>query len=312
MANIFDSLWVEKYRPTKLDDLILTETNRSFFEKIKQEETIPRLLFAGPPGCGKTTATRIIINDILDCQYLYLNASNENGIDTIRNKVFNFAQTMSLDGKIKVVVLDEADFLSMEAQAILRNLMEDYSATTRFILTCNYPYKIIPALHSRCQDLDLTPPYEACIKRCVKILKAENVKVDEENKKKLCTLVSTYYPDLRRIINILQKSTINNVLNIIDGSNNTEFAETLFNKITKKENLVDIRKYVIENEINFNNDYHRLLKNLHDVVYKSSIDFNKKREILIHIGIAMLQHQQVLDKEINFFTMMLEISKVID
>jgi len=309
---MFNDLWCEKYRPTKLDDIILTEENRSFIQEFKNKGSIPRLLFSGPPGIGKTSLAKIIVSDILDCQYLYINASDENGIDTIRNKVFNFAQTMSFDGKIKVVILDECDGLTFDAQKILRNLMEDYSGTTRFILTCNYPYRVMPALHSRCQEIDLTPPYEECVKKCVEILKKENIKVDDENKKKLCNLISTYYPDLRRIINMLQRNTIGNILDIKDVNDNLEIATTIFTKLMQKENYETIRKYVIENEINFSNDYLRLNKSVHDVVFKTVMDFNKKREVLICLGVSQLNHEHVMDKEINFFTTMLDITKIIE
>ena len=156
----FNSLWVEKYRPKTLEDFICTEANKDIIASFKNKEEIPNLLFTGTPGLGKTTLAKIIVNDILGCQYLYINASDENGIDTIRTKVTSFAQTKSIDGKIKVIILDEADGLSIDAQRVLRNTMEEFARITRFILTANYKYRVIPALQSRCQSLELTPPLE--------------------------------------------------------------------------------------------------------------------------------------------------------
>src|SRR6476469_5737122 len=151
---MFNDLWVEKYRPKTLDELVLDSDNRTYFNSLKGKQEIPNLLFLGPPGIGKTTLSKIIVKEILNCQYLYINASDESGIDTIRNKVKSFAQTRSMDGKVKICLLDECDHLSSvnsglgntNAQAALRNLMEEYSGTTRFILTGNYRHKIIPAL----------------------------------------------------------------------------------------------------------------------------------------------------------------------
>ena len=136
---MFNNLWVEKYRPKTIDEMVLSGENRAYFNTLKDE--VPNLLFVGTPGIGKTTIAKIIVQDILKCQYLYINASDENGIDTIRSKVCGFSQTKSLDGSIKIVILDEADGITIDGQRALRNTMEEYSSFTRFILTANYKHR---------------------------------------------------------------------------------------------------------------------------------------------------------------------------
>ena len=202
----FSNIWVEKYRPKKLDDFVISEENKSIITSFIQKNEIPNLLFTGTPGIGKTSLAKILVNDILKCQYLYINASDENGIDTIRTKVTNFAQTKSIDGKIKVIILDETDGLSLDGQRALRNTMEEYSKITRFILTANYKHKIITALQSRCQSIDLVPPLTLVAKRCLFILKAEKIDIVESDKIKVAQLVKSFYPDLRKCINELQKA----------------------------------------------------------------------------------------------------------
>lgn len=310
--DIFKNIWCEKYRPSKLDDFVISPSNLAFIQEIKRKQEIPNLMMMGAPGIGKTTLSKILVNDILNCQYLYINASEENSINDIRNKVMLFAQTRSIDGKIKVVILDEADFLSSSAQAALRNIMEEYAGTTRFILTCNYPFKIIPALHSRCQELDVTPPFEGVLSKCVYILKSESVLVAPESKQSLLELVKSAYPDVRKCINRLQKSCIDCKLIISEFNNTLEIAEEVLNMLLKNINLTSIREYIINKEIDFNNDYHVLLKSIFEKIYSLDINIDKKRNAMLIISEAMYRHNQVMDTEINTFSCIISLSKCLN
>ena len=293
----FDKIWVEKYRPTKLDDLILDDKSLKIVSQFKDE--IPNLLFVGSPGTGKTTLARIIVNDILGCNYLYINASDESGIDTIRHNITNFAQTKSFDGGVKVVVLDEADGLTTQAQAALRNTMETYAKYCRFILTANYKHKIIPALQSRCQSIDLKPVVEQAAKRCFNILKQENVKVSDEQKKKFVVLVKRLFPDLRKTINEIQKSVVDGELCIDSNGSDSELLKGVFEGI--KEDSLKVRKYLIENEDRFQGDYDTLLANLLDYIYDQPIDEFKKKQLITIIADHLYKSAFVVDKEINSF-----------
>lgn len=293
----FDKIWVEKYRPVKLDDLILDDKSLRIVSQFKDE--IPNLLFVGSPGTGKTTLARIIVNDILGCNYLYINASDESGIDTIRHNITNFAQTKSFDGGVKVVVLDEADGLTSQAQAALRNTMETYAKYCRFILTANYKHKIIPALQSRCQSLDLKPVVEQAAKRCFNILKQENVKVSDEQKKKFVRLVKRLFPDLRKTINEIQKSVIDGELCIDSNGSDSELLNSVFEGI-KKDSL-KVRKYLIENEDRFQGDYDTLLANLLDYIYSQPIDEFKKKQMITITADHLYKTAFIVDKEINCF-----------
>jgi replication factor C small subunit len=293
----FDKIWVEKYRPSKLDDLILDASSLRVVSQFKDE--IPNLLFVGSPGTGKTTLARIIVNDILGCNFLYINASDESGIDTIRHNITNFAQTKSFDGNVKVVVLDEADGLTSQAQAALRNTMETYAKYCRFILTANYKHKIIPALQSRCQSIDLKPEIKQAAKRCFNILKQENVKVSDEQKVKFGQLVKRTFPDLRKTINELQKSVVDGELLIDSNGSDSELLKAITEGL-KKDSL-QVRKLLIESEDRFQGDYDTLLANLLDYLYEQPIDEFKKKQMITVIADHLYRSAFVVDKEINAF-----------
>jgi replication factor C small subunit len=308
MSYDFSNLWIERYRPHTLDDLVCTSFTKESLVSFKDKEEIPNLLFTGAAGIGKTSVAKIIVNDILECQYLYINASDENGIDTIRHKVVNFAQTMSIDGKIKVIILDECDGLSIDAQRALRNTMEEFAGITRFILTANYKYKIIPALQSRCQSFDLTPPVDLAVKRCVSILKKENITVPDDQRVKLVEFIKGTYPDLRKCINELQKFSSSGTL-VLNDTKNNKVLELIFKEV-KKKNVETLRKALIESEHTFNSDYTTLLRNLFNFIDDTETNADLKRFYLLTLSEYLYRDSFVIDKEINCYACLIQLSEI--
>ena len=305
----FSSLWCEKYRPKTVEDLCISDEMRDLLESFRQKKDIPHLLFAGKPGTGKSSIAKIIVNDILKCDYLYINSSDENGIDTVRHKIIGFSQTKSMDGNIKVVILEENDSASVEFGRALRNVMEDFAHNTRFILTANYKHKIISPIQSRCQSVNFEHNINDVAKHCAKILAKEKVKIPKEQVESFQTLIRNNFPDFRKILNELQKYSISGSLNIRDTSLPDEFVDELFDKIKNNDDL-DFREYVIKNENVFQADYHNLLKTLLNLIYTKNIDSFKKKEAIMTIGHHMDRHSFVMDVEINAFVCMVTLSKI--
>lgn len=303
------SIWFEKYRPKTLEDIVLSDENRKIIESYKKNKDINHLLFVSTPGTGKTSLAKIIVNDVLKCDYLYINASDENGIDTIRHKIIGFAQTKSFDGGIKVIILDESDSLSIESARALRNVMEEYADNTRFILTANYKHKIIPALQSRCQTLSFNHSIKDVAKHCYGILLKENILVPKEQLENLQSLVKSNFPDFRKTLNDLQKYSLNGTLNIQTSLISDEFISDIFKKIEKEE-VFDVRKFIISHEQVFQSDYHNLMKSLLNFLYNRQIDSLKKKEAILIITEYMYRHTFVMDIEINFFACLINLSKL--
>jgi replication factor C small subunit len=299
MANHYSHLWVEKYRPSSLDEVVLSEDVKEHFTNLNEDT--PHILFYGPPGTGKSTMAKVIVKSILKCQYLYINASDENGVDTIRNKVISFAQTRSLDNTKKVVILEEADGLTGDSLRILRNVMEDFEATTRFILTANYFNKIIEPIRSRCLLFKLQPDLKGVVQRCIDILKKEKISVEEQQRASLLKHIEDNFPDLRRIINDLQKFSVSGKLIIKEQTQLSDISSFIFKSLVSKTSSLEIRKKVIELEKTFSGDYQLLMKELFELIYSSNLKDNTKKALLCDLGEYMYRDNFVVDHEINFY-----------
>lgn len=302
------SIWWAKYRPKTLDDLCLPKSTR---EKITADFTseIPNLLLCGPPGTGKTTLAKILVEDVLQCDYLYINASDENGIDNIRNKVSGFAQTKSLDGGIKVVILDEADFLSASAMAALRNTTESYLEYTRFILTGNYKHKIIPAIQSRCRTIDIQPSFRDVVKRCLFILSEEKIEIPSSQKPLLLDLIKSNYPDFRKCIEALQDNCVDGKLSIGHKNDSSILYGTIMEHVSGKK-VLELRKYLIDNDELFGGDHEQLLHGLLNYIYGAVLDSGVKKAMILTVADHIYKMSAVSDKEINCFACLLSLESI--
>ena len=238
-SNNKHTLLNERYRPTTLDGYVGNEQLKTTIAKYLEQNDIQNYLFHGQAGTGKTTLAKIVINN-LDCESLYINASDERGIETIRDKVVGFASVASFK-PLKVVILDEADFLTIQAQASLRNVIETYSKSTRFILTCNFIERIIDPIQSRCQTFKIQAPTKSDVaKHLVNILETEKTSFDLEQIK---SLVNQYYPDIRKMFNTIQASTIKNTLNLDKSTlvSTSYMSDVLKELALDKPNFTNIR-----------------------------------------------------------------------
>lgn len=308
--NIFDSLWVEKYRPQTLKDLVLSPENRISFSNMIDKKEIPHLLFCGGPGTGKTTLAKILVKE-LDAIYRYINASDERGIDAVREKIVPFAQTKSIDGKLKIIILDEVDGLTGDAQRALRNIIEEYSDNLRFILTANYKNRISSPIKSRTISFEIMPPHSEVTARIVHIIKSEGVTVDSEQKLLLREEIDKNYPDIRKIINQIQKYVKDGILNIVQDVDIGVFARDVLKKMKEFKNITAVRQFIIQNETDFGSDYLTLLRGIFEEIYNMSLEESKKASALVLIGDAMYKHQFVMDPEINSFCCIIQLQKII-
>jgi len=299
--NNLKNLWCEKYRPKTLDEMVLTKDIKDYFKNV--DNLNQNILLVGNSGIGKSTLAKVIVNDILKCEYLYINASDENGIDIIRNKVCNFITSMSLDGLPKVVILDEMDGQSIQAQQALRNLMEEYYDTGFFILTANFNHKIIEPLRSRCASFHLSYGYKDYIKHIASILKKEGVGVDSNT----LTYIRDFYPDFRKCLNDLQKQKDNAGSINCKNVKLDKFVDELVTSITSKR-IHPLRKFIIENESEFSGDYIVLAKTLYYKVCEMDMNDGIKAQTLIHLNSALNENKP--DMELNFFTELINIKLI--
>ena len=293
-------LWVEKYRPQDLSTYVGNEHLKTKVERFLDDGNIPHLLLYGRAGGGKTTLAKIIVNHV-ECDYLYINASDERNIDLVRDKLKTFASSVGFK-PMKVVILDEADYLNVNsAQPALRNLMETFSAHCRFILTCNYVEKIIDPIQSRCQTYKIVPPSKKEVALHSKIiLEKEEISFDLDD---LALVVTAGYPDMRKVINELQRMSIDGKLSVDkDGMIHNEFKLQFLDAIRNGESLGTIRKMVADS--NFT-EYTELYRLLYDEV--ESFGVEKMPEIIADISKGSYQDVLVVDKEINFIATVSQI-----
>jgi len=286
------TLLVEKYRSKTLDDYVGNEHIKKTINQYISQNDIQNLIFYGPAGTGKTTLAKLIVNN-LNCDHLYINASDERGIETIRDKVSGFASSASFK-PLKVVILDEADFLTIQAQASLRNVIETFSRSTRFIMTCNYVERIIDPLQSRCQVLKVIPPSKGDVaKHIAWILEEENTSFELQDIK---TITNQFYPDLRKCLNTAQLSTQDNKL-VIDKSVlvSSNYMTSILKELSNaKPKWREIRQIIANANVS---DFEELYRYLYDNanVYASG----REGMVAIYINEYSYQSNFRIDKEIN-------------
>ena len=305
--NINHSLWVEKYRPIKLEDYVGNEHLKTKVEAYIEKNDIPHLLLYGKAGTGKTTLAKLIVKSI-DCDYMIINASDERNVDTIRDKVRGFASSMGFK-KWKVVVLDEVDYMSYLAQPMLRNIMETFSAHCRFILTCNYVEKVIEPIQSRCQTFQIIPPTKKDVAvQMSKILKAEDIEFDPKD---LVPIIDSSYPDIRKVINTCQMNSHKgklkvDVQNLLDNDYKVKILDILKSSDDKRNKYMKIRQALIDSKVT---DFTDLFTLLYDKVDDYAGD-NTSNVILL-LADGQFKHFSAIDKEIPTAATLIQILNVI-
>ena len=306
MEKLEHSLWVEKYRPTSLETYIGNEHLKSKVSVYLESGDLPHLLLYGKAGTGKTTLAKLLVNNI-ECDYMYINASDENSVDTVRNKVRGFASTMGFKD-YKIIILDECDYITPNAQAALRNLMETFSKHCRFILTCNFVERIIDPIQSRCQSFQVIPPSKKEVALHIhNILNEEGVasKMDD-----VAGLVNAGYPDIRRVINSFQRQCVDGMLvvdkqSLVESDYKMKLLEIIKTQ-NKKDAFKGVRKLLADSQVT---DFAELYKLMYDEV--DSYGTGHIAECILIIAKYQLSDSQVVDKEINAMAMIIELLGVI-
>ena len=286
------TLWIEKYRSQTLEQYIGNDAIKARIADCIAKNDIPHFIFAGSAGTGKTTLAKLIVKNI-QCDYLYINASDENGIDTIRDKVKGFASTASFQ-PLKIVILDEADFLTQPAQAALRNLIEEYAAYTRFILTCNYVERLIEPLQSRCELHMLKPPTKGAVAKhiCTNVLDVEGITYEMSD---IAQIVNLFYPDVRSIIKTLQQNVRDNKLTITTIDDN--WCKPLVEILKKRDSKAwyQVRQLVADSQVDdFQTAYRYMFDNL------SEFSYGNDAQLSVILDDFIWRAGVVPDKEINF------------
>lgn len=309
MFNPSHTIWNEKYRPQTLDTYVGNDTVKATFQQYIDTNDVPHLLLYGDAGSGKTTLAKIVANTIAKDNYIYINASDENSVDTVRDKIKQFASSIGFGG-LKLIILDECDYMTPNAQAALRNVIETFSKTTRFILTCNYVDKIIDPIQSRCQIFNIVPPSKKEVaSHLVKILDGENVKYEKDN---LVTIINQSYPDIRRVINTTQRCVIGGVLKLdettlVEHNYLSSILDILKSSKSKKEKFDGIRQLLADNHVR---DFNQMFRYLYDNVDSFANGFVST--IILIIAEAQYKDSFVVDHEINAMAMFIQIIMEID
>lgn len=299
-------LWPEKYRPRKMEEFIGSDFVKDAAKLAVERGQIPHMILKGPHGVGKTSLAKLLIR-LIPCDYLYINASNENSVDTVREKIMDFVMSMSFK-PVKIILLDEADRLTSEAQSTLKNIMEEYSSNNRFIMTTNYAEKLEGPIVSRCQvfEIKALAKGELALKLS-DILKAEGIKYDPKD---IVFIVNTYYPDFRKMLVFSQQCSIKGTLVLpAEASDTTDMKEKLVALLKEAKSVAafkDIRQMVAD--ANFSS-YDEVYKYL----YEHVSDFSKGKDvdIILEIAESMYQSALVFEKEITFVAAMLRILRIL-
>ena len=302
-----DFLWVEQYRPKTIDDCILPDSLKTLFKSFIKKGELSNMLFSGTPGIGKTTVAKALCEE-MNCDWIMINGSEEGGIDVLRNKIKNFASTVSLSGGKKVVILDEADYLNPQStQPAMRGFVEEFHKNCRFILTCNFKNRIIEPLHSRFSNIEfkISPKDKPKLasklfERTISILKENNV---DYNDKVLAQLVKKHFPDFRKVINELQRYSVSGSIDsgILTNITNENLKSLM--KLLKEKDFTETRKWVTQN---LDNDPVRIFRSIYDNLYD-----NLQPETIPHAVLILADYQYksafVADQEINFTACLTEI-----
>ena len=300
-------LWVEKYRPQKIEDCILPSELKQTFQQFVDNGECPNLLLSGSAGCGKTTVAKAMLEQ-LGCTYMMINGSEESGIDVLRNKIKNFASTVSMDGKRKYVILDEADYLNPQStQPALRGFMEEFSKNCGFILTCNFRNRIIEPLHSRCSTVEFLIPTEErpklagqFMKRVQTILKDEGI---NSNDKVVAKLIEMFFPDWRKVLNELQRYGASGEIDAGILVNISENSVKELISFLKNKEFTNVRRWIVNN---LDNDPARIYRRLYDSLY-DNLDNSTIPHAVIILADYSYKSAFVADQEINLLACMTEI-----
>jgi len=305
-----DFLWVEKYRPKTIEECVLPDALKQTLSEFISKGDIPNLILSGGPGVGKTTAAKAMLDE-LGLTYMFVNGSEESGIDVLRTKIKNFASTVSLEGGRKYIILDEADYLNPQStQPALRGFMEEFHKNCGFILTCNYKNRIIKPLHSRCSTIDFTIPKtekptlaKRFMERTINILDENEIKYE---KRVVAEVINKHFPDWRRVLNELQRYSVSGT---IDAGILVNISETNIKNLMgemKKKEFTNVRKWVVDN---LDNDTSRLFRKLYDNLY-NYVDGGSIPHVVVILAEYQYKAAFVSDQEINLMACLTEIMGV--